>query len=325
MNQVKPKAKLALVPKPQSKTVLALWVDDGPSFSDKQKRSIPVFDSQETIPPPSQPHFENNQFEVIEAPKDRSGGQFIPWYLHSSGRTIWFIAGRSGSGKSYLAKELMQKLLKLGYNAYVLSGVTASDAANQFKGARMVDIDECVQLDNSNDLKYRELKIRYRIKKKKMDDEAKIRMEVALDRMKDDLRKKNYLETTMYHTMVSKPSMWIWDDLENHSDKRIHYLRTQQLIMGRHNKISMCVINHLPKNGCKTGARECVLEAHVFVLMKPWSRQVSSFLETYCMFGDTMKKACQDLLKKSRYIAIYRDHNFIVAQHRILKYAKGHL
>lgn len=310
--------KLKLQPKPQTSTVMALWVDESGN-------NIPVFERSEVPLPGNQSSFfKNNQFEVIEPPRGVMG-QFIPFYLHSSGRTIWFVAGKSGSGKSYLANQLLQPMRKLGHNAFVLSGVDASYASTSFPGAKAVDIDQCVQLDNSADLKYRELKIRYKIKKKKMTDEEKIRMEVAIDRMKDSLTKKNYLETQLYGMMVKQPSIFIWDDLESHPDKRVHWLRTQQLIMGRHRKISMVVINHLPKNGCRTGARECINEAHVYVLMAPWAKQTNSFLKTYCMFGETMIQACKDLLKKSRYIAIYRDHNFIVAQHRILKYAKGYI
>ena len=141
--------------------------------------------------------------------------------------------------------------------------------------------------------------------------------------MKDDLNKDNFKETDTYHQLISRPTFWIHDDLENADDRRYAWLRCNQLVMGRHSRISLNVINHLPKNGMKAGSREVITESHCYILMAPFGTKVKGFLETYMDFDDQMCNVVRNMLKVSRYCAVYRDLPYLVGQHKIIKYTTG--
>lgn len=320
MNKPTTKPKLRMKKKEKDSQLVAIFKSYGDKFTEPQwKPTIPVYhDHKPTKVEQPDNGLIKRTFKVIDKPSN-SNGQFVPFFTNPTGRTIYYVAGRSGSGKSFLAKEQCKFFQKLGINCFVITGMHG-ESESSFPGAKILDIDELVDLDNSQEKLYREMKIRYKHKKKGLDSEQKVQFEIHLDQLKDDLKKKNFRETLAYHQLVSRPSFWIYDDLENSKDERIHWLRTQALIMGRRRGINMCVINHLPKNGCKTGAREVILESHVYIMMAPFSRQVESFLKTYMSFDDTMLRAVRELLCQSRYVAVYRDLNYLIAQHRIVKY-----
>ena len=336
MDQAKPSRKPHLVAKPcrsltvntravkklDERQLLGLFTTDS-----KHKPNLPLYvDNNRLLSPKKSLYQTMNADQLDQMPflitqkPEQMAGQFIPFYHDKSGRTCHFVAGRSGSGKSFLAKELCKYYSKLGIPSYLISGVDAKDAQSQFKHAKCVNIDDLVELDNAQEMAYRELKIRYKHKKKNLDEEQRILFEVKLDKMKDDLKKNNFRPTRQYDLMTMKPTLFIYDDTENTDDKRVAWLRTQQLIMGRHKGINVIVINHLPKNGMAKGARESINEAHVYTLMRPYGRQTSSFLKTYMMFDDKMCNVIKQLMKTSRYVCVYRDIPYLLSQQQVIKY-----
>lgn len=248
---------------------------------------------------------------------------FVPLYIRDQ-RTVYYICGQSGAGKSVLAQTICEYLAKIQPCFLV---TTVPDSRYE---ATMLDVKQLVQKnDDADETAYKHAKIVFKNKKKHMTDEQKIEMEMAIDRLKPKVGADEYKLTESYWEIIhntktltsnaEERSLFIYDDCEVHPDtNKLRFIQDTQLVNGRHNGITMCILNHLTNNGLRTKLQ--ISESHVFVIFRPLSKYVKYFLEQYMDFNPDMMKCVRIMLENSRYAAIYPQLKVILSQQMILKY-----
>lgn len=251
-------------------------------------------------------------------------GEFIPFFPQNEHgeRNIMYIFGKSGSGKSTLAKKLSHEFSKV-MHVFIISPVVDKE----YKGT-FLKIGDLVEVDKTNDVVqqkqlYEEAKIKFKYKKKELvsDPEGLCALELALNEMKPDLKRKRavYQVSDYYKQITKKPTLFIYDDTEAEGDKeKLEYLQNLQLLTGRHDGISMMILNHQANNGMKT--RHTINESNMFTFFQPFNKYTAYFLKNYLQLDTFVMKKVQELLKNSRYVCIYKNENILLAQNKMITF-----
>lgn len=255
------------------------------------------------------------KFSIVRAPHK---GGFLPFYpMNAEGeRVVHYIAGKSGSGKSYMAKMLSHMYTKMKMNTFLVSPVPDSS----YSGTH-VDVNDLVVVDDSTDYeqklkKYQKAKIKLRYQKKILTPDEIMKLEMMIIDMKPKKGKnhKVYKFTEEYYRLIKMPSLWIYDDTEASADQaKLHFIQNSQLLTGRHDNITMVIINHQSNAGNRT--RDVINESHTYTCFQPMNRYTDYFLKTYMSFSRKQIKAVEKILDKSRFCTIYRDYNVILGTH----------
>jgi energy-coupling factor transporter ATP-binding protein EcfA2 len=254
-------------------------------------------------------------------------GSFIPFYPETKDkeRVVHYICGKSGSGKSYLAKTLALLYKQYGLNTYLITPVP-DDAY----GAVSVDINDLVQIDTENSYelalkKYKEAKLKFKMKKKLLKNELDIdeivKLELAVEDMKPVKPKgqKKFKLTETYKQYITMPSLFIYDDTEacSHTEK-VRFLQDWQLLTGRHNDIYMIIINHQSSKYSET--RNVINELNTYTCFNPINYFTKEFLKRYMQMGAREVNKVEEILRKSRSCTIYKDCNVILGEHVVYSY-----
>lgn len=258
----------------------------------------------------------------INPSNSHNEGAFIPFYpqTHNGDRTIIYITGRSGSGKSTLAKKLSWYFNKI-MNVYILSPITDDEYHGTF-----LKLSDLVEVDTSNDYdiqkkEYEDAKIQLKYKRKELKRNPKDLVDLEL--FVNDLKPKRTTEkiykfTDLYHKKIRKPSLFIYDDNEAEGDtEKLKFIMNSQLLTGRHDNISMIILNHHATSGGKT--RNISNEAHCYVFFKPYNRFTEYYLKEYLQYDKFHIKKIRELLNDSRYVAVYKEMDLLLTENKVLK------
>ena len=257
--------------------------------------------------------------DALNKPYDH--GEFVPFMPSSvdGDRVVYYIFGASGSGKSTLAQKINYLYDKVHTKSYIISPIQDSNyKAKHLQTDQLVAVHED---DESRKKKYEEAKIRFKYKRQMIDDPNILcEMELALNSMKPKFNEKeaSYEFTTYYEKKISKPTLFVYDDNEAQESDRLNYLMNNQLICGRHNNISMLILNHLGNKGHHT--RNMINESNIFVFLGAFSRYINYFLREYLQLTNLQIREIHRQLNNSRYVAIYRNPRIILSQNKMLTY-----
>ena len=257
--------------------------------------------------------------DALNRPYDH--GEFVPFMPSSvdGDRVVYYLFGASGSGKSTLAQKINKLYDKISIKSYIISPIQDSN----YK-AKHLQIDQLVAVhedDQSRKKKYEEMKIRFKYKKQMIEDLDQLcEMEIALNDMKPSVNEKeaSYEFTPYYKKKISKPTLFVFDDNEAQESDRLTYLMNNQLICGRHDNISMLILNHLGNKGHQT--RNMINESNIFIFLGSFSRYINYFLREYLQLTNLQIREIHKLLNNSRYVAIYRNPRIILSQNKMLTY-----
>lgn len=254
---------------------------------------------------------------------NEKGAKFIPFFpLNKDGeRTVALVSGKSGSGKSTLAKELSHYYSKM-MKVYIVSPVEDSE----FKG-KFVNLDDLVEVDDSNDVitqrkKYNQAKIKLKYKKqsKMYEPEELMALELLVEELKPSERKlpSVFKLTKHYEKLISEQSMWIFDDNEASGQQdKLKFLMDSQLLTGRHNDISMIILNHHCNNGAKT--RNIINEAGIFSIFEI-NRYTSYFLKNYLELEKRHIDTLEDMLIHSRSVTVYKNERILLSANKVITF-----
>jgi hypothetical protein len=187
---------------------------------------------------------------------------------------------------------------------------------------------------------YKEAKIIFKHKKKLLTVDERIEMETKIEQMKPKAGDSEFTLTDQYRELIesTKPSvdvdldgdveadeemrsesLWVYDDCEVADfKKKMEYLQGVQLVTGRHDLISMIILNHLNNDGLKT--RLIIAESHVFIVFRPFNKYVRYFLSEYMSFDPNTLRVAQRLLLRSRYIVVYPKLGILASADIIIRY-----
>lgn len=257
----------------------------------------------------------NPKFSIVKAPHK---GAFLPLFPadENQQRTVHYVCGKGGSGKSYLSKQLSHMYAKLGYNVFLVTPV----ADEAFAGMH-VKVGDLVEVNKESDYDkqledYNKAKIKLKYKKKELEPEELMELELLMLGLKPKKGKgqKVYKFTKDYYKLIQKPSLWIFDDTEASADQgKLEFLQNAQLLTGRHNDICMIVINHQANNGHRT--RHVINESHTYTCFRPMNRYTAYFLKTYMQFTKKQIHKVTEIFQQSRYCTIYKDFNVLLGSH----------
>ena len=278
-----------------------------------------------------QPQIEANRYKLAESKslisysvEQGDSLTLIPPSLTSDReRDVYFLSGRSGSGKSYLSAELLTMYRKAGRKIFVITDIPDE----KFKNAIYLDIHTLVGVSSSYETqkqKYEEAKIKFKHRKKMLEDpEDIIQLEINLNNMKPDPSTKKKMELKFTQEQIDKMfknSEILFDDYENNADKHmISYLRDHLLTKGRHSNTSLIICNHLTNFG--NDSRLIMAETTDFVLFKkstPHSR--AYFMKQYLELSKVQTKLVQSSLKQSRWVCLDREMDIQLSQTKIWRY-----
>jgi len=264
----------------------------------------------------------DSKFAMLKPPKSIKG-EFIPFYpFNKAGdRNVHLISGKSGSGKSYLAKRLSHVFAKL-MNVFIISPVHDANYKGQF-----LSIDDLVEDDSAgeealNRKTYEEakIKLKYRKKQGELDDDSLMALEMLVNEMKPVKAKRMLFKLTdKYKKLVEKPSLFIYDDTEAEKDlAKLDFLQTNQLLTGRHQHINMIMLRHLSNDGHKT--RNILNESNIFTFFAPFQRNHRYFCEEYLQLSKNEIEAVKSMLKSNRSITVYKNENIILTGNKIITF-----
>lgn len=253
----------------------------------------------------------------------------------SNDRVVYYISGQSGSGKS----TLTQKIVK--YMSRVIPCFYLSPIPDSNYEATLLNVNDLVKKNTMTDeAAYKEAKIIFKHKKKLLTVDERIEMETKIEQMKPKAGDSEFTLTDQYRELIesTKPSvdvdldgdveadeemrsesLWVYDDCEVADfKKKMEYLQGVQLVTGRHDLISMIILNHLNNDGLKT--RLIIAESHVFIVFRPFNKYVRYFLSEYMSFDPNTLRVAQRLLLRSRYIVVYPKLGILASADIIIRY-----
>ena len=173
-------------------------------------------------------------------------------------RSVFFLSGAAGSGKSYLSTEIAEMYRLAGRPVLIITDVR--DPKFDRLDAEYLDIDELVGPDPAFDeaqARYRAAKTRMRhylrIARDRLQVEDIVAMEARVEEEKPDRRlfssQRLLLEGKAFDDFF-RDALVIFDDYETNADvKRISFLRDDLLVKGRHLNTSLVICNHTLNDG----------------------------------------------------------------------------
>lgn len=240
-------------------------------------------------------------------------------------RDVFVLFGKSGSGKTYFTKQLLDKYRKAGIKKlYVFTQIKSTKYGN----VKFLDINDFVAMDgNAEDMarEYEKAKIRYKYKKKELKDDPDklMKLEMQLVDLKPDKDVKKKLElkqgTTKTFDFFSD-SVVVFDDYENENDiRKIQFLRDLLLTTGRHKKINIITCNHSANEGHSMRIMKAEVDNYVF-FQKGDDYERNYTLERRLNFGRMEKQRVALALNNSRWVNINVDGKFIITQKQAFLY-----
>lgn len=269
-------------------------------------------------------HTLENNISRLTIPQGFNGA-FLPLLpgTKEGERVAHYISGQSGSGKTYLAREIAKLYEKIGMKVIMISPVTDHGMPGD-----SMPIDKLVDFDTKSDSskeedEFNQLVIRYRNKKSGLTPEKRIFFENMILKMKPKTKKKRFLfmKTKKCKAILKKPErkLFIFDDNEAAEDtEKVLWLQNQLLLTGRHDSAYMIVINHLANNGNKT--RNIIQESHTYTFFTPYNQQTDYFLKKYGQLDIHQRRIVKKVLNSSRYCTIYRLERIILGQDQVYRF-----
>lgn len=201
------------------------------------------------------------------------GGKMAPVYDVNRERSVVYLFGPSGSGKSYFANMWLKSYKDVfpGSKIFVFS-----------------KLDDDGSLDKGFESDKNYIRINLGNGEQSMQD-----VKYFLENIKD------------FHDCC-----WVFDDIDTITDKdllkEIRKLRDDALEIGRHNRISVVATSHLGCNNVPT--KGMINESHyvVFFPQSGQSKPISYFLSTYA--GMDKKKISAILDMDSRWVMLHKHH-----------------
>ena len=266
----------------------------------------------------------SNTYSMLRAPVHSGGSKglntLIPFYIaRENQRFVHLITGKSGMGKSTLAKNLVKLYSKI-MDVYIISPVED----DEFKGT-FVKIQDLVEIDDSNDYQknlktYNRAKIKYKYRKHLINDpDDMANMEIMLMEMKPvKTGEQLYKLTKAYKEMIKTPTLFVFDDNEAAADQgRLKFLMDSQLLTGRHDDICMLILNHQSNDGCKT--RNIINESNIFSIFEI-NRFTSYFMREYLQLSKNVQLQIRKMLKSSRSVTIYKNERLLLSENVIVSH-----
>lgn len=247
-------------------------------------------------------------------------------------RMVWNVIGQSGSGKSYFSRELAKAYSDMGYKLFfVCPREDPTFTANEYFPCEKVNLDDFVDKIDKNEYDkqleaYKEAKVRYRHKKKELETDAKIRLELLIEKMKPDIKMKDkgkYKITKKYlDTITSQPSLFILDDYEGFAGdelRKCEYLMKQQLILDRKNAVNMIVITHQATSGLKS--RDLLNESTCFVFFsRTLGKNITYLCQKYLALPLQFRRRITDMLQNSRFACLNTRDKSVIGETKVILY-----
>jgi len=248
-------------------------------------------------------------------------------------RTVWFLSGPSGSGKSFYSASLLDTWRKFGIKRVFI--ITTQEDP-KFGKAEYVNINKIViPSKKDNDFveqmdAYLKAKMKFKIRKKEMmkdqvDLDDVIDLELEIDKMKPN-KGKNVTSFQLYNLKKFEKdygnSVWLFDDYENMDEatvQKVKFLRNHILTTGRHYNANMIICNHLTNFG--GDSRLIMAETHYFVLFnRGTARSKKYFLQNYLDMDKQQIKRVLKSLNNSRSVTICPDKRYCLYEKLIYLY-----
>jgi len=260
--------------------------------------------------------------------RSHEGANFIPIPdVMNRERSVWFLSGPSGSGKSFFSADLIKMYNNLGIKRTFV--ITTQPDEKFGKKAIYLDVDSIVvpSKNTSYDDRlaaYKRARLKLKYKKKELkemgaDLEDIIDMELKIEEMKPDPKEKGKQTFEIYDLKKFEEqlgnSVWLFDDYENMPEemlRKVEFLRNHLLTTGRHYNASLVICNHLTNFH---GARLIHTETHYYVLFKKGTKHaINYFLTKYMGMDKQQLKRVHNTLKNSRWVCIEPEKKVLIAQ-----------
>lgn len=233
-------------------------------------------------------------------------------------RDCYFIAGASGSGKSWTIASLLEVYRWRGRKVFGFS-----DIKSGFKNVKWLDIEDFVSVGGEyyeQDALYQEQKIRLKHVLPDLSPEQKSEAEVELHRMKPNPTLKRRLELSMVDEEMGKffrDSVVFFDDYERNENKaHISWLRDHLLTKGRHWHCSVIVANHKPLMG---GENLVFQESTNVVLFQKGAKMRRSFMKNYLGWSPDEIGRAEAALRESRWITIDLELGLAITEYQAFR------
>lgn len=286
------------------------------------KKQIPSLKrSMNTELPPNSAFFEDNT------------ASFIPFYNHPSGRTIHYVIGKSGLGKTTMTTNIIKNVIKKSKSnigVYLISPLDEGVNDPSFEGLKIRSVEAHKLVSNDkNDYEtqlkeYNEMKINFKYKKKEIEDEELLReMELKLLEYKPTKIKGNYSYTPLMKKILESHDFtyFIFEDADS-LDKNIYVaeLLKNILIHGRHDRINAFIIAHTVLPQSSVLGKYTWKESHIISFFGELPHASSAYLMREYSFDRYQIKKIRDLLKNSRHVSIIDKLNIWITEKNIIKY-----
>lgn len=261
---------------------------------------------------------------VFHSPKGESeitGGTFIPIYCPNQ-RFVHLIIGNAGSGKTTLAKNIIKQIQSVvELPSYLVTPLEEIDPS--FKGAKLKTIkpEKTISTERKgidkyqSDLaKYNKMKIIFKHRKKELEPDELMKMELELADLKPD--KAQYDTSTRrvyspaFREIIKQPTLLVFEDADSlKGDRSASELLTETIVHGRHNDINIICILHRPvrNSNLTSNIHECDM-----ITILTDNRLNMKFLGEN--FNSDLVPIFKRLLKTNRYVTYIRNLNIIIAQ-----------
>ena len=239
-------------------------------------------------------------------------------------RDVFFISGKSGSGKSYFSAELLEKYRRSGIKKiFIITDIKDS----KFGKAKYLDINNIV-VNSQDDFEerqkeYEKKMIKFKYMKNEMDDIRDImNLELELKEMKPKRKGGKAGLSIIFDEddiqEIFSDSVVLFDDYEKNKDKdKIELLRDHLLTKGRHYRCSLIICNHKAQGGQSFSLIKEEATDYV-VFSKSLARTRHILFQDYLGFNTSQIKRVTRMLKKSRWVSFNTDDKYLISQKEIL-------
>lgn len=258
--------------------------------------------------------------------------EFVPMVNSiKSERYGWFITAPSGSGKTHFALRLLDFYLFEGISKKRIFLICNKDDPKYRGKAQFVNISEFVESDRNESYeakmdKYREMKIRYRHKRKNYSPEERIELEIELEKLKPTAedKSKGFQVTQKFKKLISskEPSVFVFDDIEalpSTEMRKAYYLAGIIGDSERKTNVNLIFLHHKLVKGKETIKilEEC---SHIVVFKRSRGGSIQYMLDKYLALGLKTRKRILNSkakLKDYQYLMICTRDDYVMTSKEI--------
>lgn len=213
------------------------------------------------------------------------------------------------NGKTFFCNQIIPQFKK-HQKIFIISS-----SPQNYKKGKEIDINKFVGISNNKSMLNEKL-IKYKNRKKNFDETEREKIELELQKMKDNLKGK--IEYKIDNWDILKNSVIVFDDWEHDNDvNKCWFLINNILTRGRHNNTNCIVITHLNTQGLQS--RTLLNECQYFIVFdKTNANNLKYFLQNYIGYdGNNINKVKTMLKPTTRWVCINRINNILISPTKI--------